>query len=90
MDIDIKVITTQQKELKQYADNIAELRRKLVNYQNNLNIAWQSREIDALNQSLDSALRRLTRMSMDLEDIGQDLLGSFQQLEESETHETED
>lgn len=90
MDIDIKMVLAQQKELQGYADSLQSVRFQIKQYQENLNRAWHGNEIEALNQSLVSMLHQMQRMSMELEDIGQNLLETYQQLEEAENHESED
>ncbi len=82
MSMEIKVVLSQQKELKEYADNLLETYRQLTQYQEKLNSAWQGTEMKVLNDTIDSLRQELRVISMEMEDIGHDIIRAYQELGE--------
>lgn len=82
MSMEIKVVLSQQKELKEYADNLLETYRQLTLYQEKLNSAWQGTEMKVLNDTIDSLRQELRVISMEMEDIGHDIIRAYQELRE--------
>lgn len=82
MSMEIKVVLSQQKELKEYADNLLETYRQLTLYQEKLNSAWQGTEMKVLNDTIDSLRQELRVISMEMEDIGHDIIRAYQELGE--------
>lgn len=87
MALDLKMILTQQKEIQEYADELAYVRRQIQRYQDNLNSAWKSTEIKIVNQAIDELERKLSKMEREMDEIGRDILVVHQELEETQSEE---
>ena len=87
MALDLKMILTQQKEIQEYADELAYVRRQIQRYQDNLNSAWKSTEIKIVNQAIDELERKLSKMEREMDEIGRDILVVHQEFEETQSEE---
>ena len=87
MALDLKMILTQQKEIQEYADELAYVRRQSQRYQDNLNSAWKSTEIKIVNLAIDELERKLSKMEREMDEIGRDILVVHQELEETQSEE---
>ena len=67
-------ISNAVKGLTKTENSKTELKRKIKDYQSNINSLWVSNEMKYLNEELDSICWELTDVGMKIADIGDDVL----------------
>lgn len=83
MKVELNYILAQQKELRGYVDSLIQVRKQVNKYKDNVNEAWQGKEVEILNRTLEKILRDMKHLEMEMDDIGQDLIRAHQELEET-------
>lgn len=84
MTTDLGTVLSQKKELDVCADYLKEAREKLVSHRARLDSVWSAAEIRMIDNAIDRINLRLSRLADELNDIGTDMLKSYQQIQEQE------
>lgn len=84
MTTDLNTVISQKRELEICADNLREARAKLVSHKEKLDSVWSAAEIKMIDDVIDRINSRLNRLASELNDIGADVLKTYQQIEEQE------
>ncbi len=64
-----EMLLYQKKEIGKYCDVIIQAKHKMMKHKQNLNSHWKGEEILGINRAIDDVIRRLQRVSHQLEDI---------------------
>ena len=84
MAIDLDAIRAQQRELNMISDEVASTKRKLILYKDSLDAAWKSNEIKGIDNAVEDVVRRLNRLTKDLEDLGHDVMTAGDEIRQEE------
>ena len=84
MAIDIDAARAQQRELNMVADEVAYVKRRLQRHQETLDAAWKSPEIKGMDAVIEELIRRLNRLSGELENLGHDVMVTAQEIKTEE------
>ncbi|MBD5532357.1 MAG: hypothetical protein HDQ98_09170 [Lachnospiraceae bacterium] len=74
MAIDIENVILQQRELNRVSDEVLYVKRRLRLYQELLDEAWKGIEKKGIDRTIEEILRRLNRISEELEELGHDVM----------------
>lgn len=80
MGIKLELIIAQMKELQRYADELMEIRVRLIRHKELLNDAWVSAEIEGINDVLDGLNRQAGRIADEMYGIGHDMVRAYEEL----------
>lgn len=89
MTTDLNTVLSQKRELDIFADNLREARTQLIRHKDSLDTYWQAAEIEMIDDMIDKINRKLNQVADELNDIGIDILKTYQELEEEERIERE-
>lgn len=84
MAIDMEAVRAQQRELNIAADEMILIKHRMSRHREALDEAWKSAEIKGLDTAIEDVVRRLGRLSGDLEDLGRDVLITGEEIETEE------
>lgn len=73
-----------KKELDGCSDNLREVRNRLLRYKNSLDRYWVATETRMVDDVIDKINRRLNKTADELNDIGNDMINTCQQIMEEE------
>lgn len=80
MAIDMEAVRARQRELNAVSDEISSVKRRLKRHRDMLDAAWKSPEIRGIDSAIEDIVRRLKRLSGDLEDLGHDILVTGEEI----------
>lgn len=84
MAIDIDTVRAQQRELNRVSDEVLSVKRKLKRHQEILDDAWKSAEIKGIDLAIEEIVRRLNRLSGDLDDLAHDVMVTGKEIKAEE------
>lgn len=84
MAIDIEAVRAQQRELNMVSDEVSAIKRRLNRHRETLDDAWKSAEIKGIDSAMEDLVRRLNRMTGDLEDLGHDVMVTGEEIRAEE------
>lgn len=71
------------RKLNIYTDQLIDVRRRLINHKELVNMNWDSYEVNAVNDAIDAINRELSSVRTELENIAQDLIRGQSELEDA-------
>lgn len=84
MDVELETLMQQKKELERYADELLEVRYRLLCHKRHLNHSWNAREVDGMNEALDRLDMEIRRITEEMYRIGRDMIMAYQEAAEEE------
>ncbi len=87
MNVDLESLLAQKNKLESCADELQEVKIRLIDHRNSLDQCWNAREMDELSEVIDKLSQNMRRISEDTNEIARSLLAAYQELqtEEEET-----
>lgn len=84
MDAELELLFIQVRKLRQYAEELMEIRSALLHHRDKVDEFWISHETEGIDDILDRLGMEIKRMSNELYDIGHDMIKAYEKLEEEE------
>lgn len=84
MDAKLELLLMQVGKLRQYAEELMEIRLALLHHKDQINEFWISHEAEGIEDILDRMGVEIKQMSNELYDIGHDMIKAYERLEEEE------
>ena len=85
MQFDIESVRNQKRDLELIADELIEIRSRVIRYKDDLDQAWLSAEKNGIDSATEEVINRLKLLSVSLQELGRDMVASGQEIIQEET-----
>lgn len=81
MKVDLESLLAQKNKLESCAYELQEVKVRLIDHRNRLDMCWNAREMDELGEVIDQISQNMRRISEDTSEIARSLLAAYQELQ---------